>query len=291
MQVILVITDKKGKNLLFILDTLETLTLNDMIDCVKKQELQGFHLVKTKKCTFIRTNPNATPKDNLDFISIPLSSLTRTSKEESSAIKQYREKRKQHLDEKEKQKEKIIYIDGTPKRTETEVIAFLSRYKSEILSASKSLKVDNYLLGAILIDEELRRDWLDNWDSWLAKLGIDSSIGIAQVKISTARNLIKRGFYNPNPKDKNLLPQKINSVPNKYIQQYLDNPNHSIHFAGAKINQIIQDWSQYIDLKNKPEIIGSLYSLGRKPHANPEANDRGRQIAGEFYQIAKKALK
>lgn len=53
---------------------------------------------------------------------------------------------------------------------------------------------------------------------------------------------------------------------------------------------IIKDWSPYIDLRNKQEIIATLYSLSRKPHPRPVANGRGKQIASELYKLAKRAL-
>jgi len=43
--------------------------------------------------------------------------------------------------------------------------------------------------------------------------------------------------------------------------------------------------------KLTPEIIATLYSKGGRPHAKPTANKRGKQIAGEFYNLAKRILK
>ena len=46
----------------------------------------------------------------------------------------------------------------------------------------------------------------------------------------------------------------------------------------------------FIDLKNKPDILATLYSLGRSPHGDPKSNERGSQIADEFYQLVKDYL-
>lgn len=41
------------------------------------------------------------------------------------------------------------------------------------------------------------------------------------------------------------------------------------------------------DLKSHFDILATLYSLSRIPHSDPQPNDRGIQIAGEFYNFAK----
>lgn len=291
MNIILVISNEKGKNILFILDNLMALSLDETINYIKMGKIPEVHVVRTKSGNYVRANPNAIESDNLDLISIRLSAMTKPAKEDApKVIKKYYEKRKEYLKEREIKKEKVLYVDGKPKKTEKEVVSHLSRYKDLVLSASKDLKVDKYLLGAILIDEDLRRDWLDDWLDRLAKLGKDTSVGVAQIKVSTARELIRKGFYNPDPEDTNLSRHNIDKLPKRYLYEYLSDPKHSIYFAGAKINQIIKNWSPYVNLRNKPEIIASLYSLPRKPHPRPEANERGKQIANEFYKLAKRAL-
>lgn len=290
MEIILVLSNENGKNVLFVLDNLQALSLEEVIEEIKKGEITGVHAVKATGGTYIRSNPNATAVDNLDFISIPLSAMTRISLEEKTAgVKKYYQKRQQFLRQQEGKGKKVVYIDGQRKKTEGEIIKYLSGYKKFVLPAAENLKVNKYLLGAILIDEDLRKDWVDDWFDWFAKLGRDTSVGIAQVKISTAKELIRRGFYNPNPQDKKLSPEKINKLPNGDIYEYLNDPKHSICFAAAKINQINTDFSSKYDIK-KPEIIADLYS-GTRPLSFATATERGKQIASEFYAIARKALK
>jgi len=43
------------------------------------------------------------------------------------------------------------------------------------------------------------------------------------------------------------------------------------------------------DARNKS--LATLYSLDRKPHLNPQPNDRGLQITNEFYNLVKEWLK
>jgi len=55
---------------------------------------------------------------------------------------------------------------------------------------------------------------------------------------------------------------------------------------------LIDEWRKFIDISKSPNIIATLYSLkGKTPHAHPEPNNRGLQIANEFYKLAKEWLR
>jgi len=117
------------------------------------------------------------------------------------------------------------------------------------------------------------------------QFGIDFSVGIAQIKVSTAKDLIKRGFYNPNPKD-----DKLSALPTRELYKYLNDPKYSIYFAAAKIRQIKNDFSLCYNL-NRLEVVADLYSRKNLDKTKGKVSSRGKQIAKEFYKIAKKALK
>lgn len=291
MKIILVITNNNGKSILFVLDDFRSMVLEEAIDYVKKGKIDNAHIVKTKKGDYIRSNPNQTVRDNLDSISISIKALTKTpNKEETSILRTHYRRKDFFLKGKEDLGEKIFYIDGKRSKTEEEIIRYLSRYKSMILSVAKDKNVDPFLLAGIIIDEYLRKNWEDALFDQLAGLGYDSSVGIAQVKVSTAKLLIKGGFYNPAPKDKRFLPKNISRLPNRHLYKYLNDPKHSVYFAAAKINQVKKDFSSRYDIK-KLEILASLYSRRDLEKTKGKANSRGKQIATEFYQIAKKVLK
>lgn len=289
MKIILVIADGRGKNIIYILDNMLALTLEEIVEAVQKNQIPGAHVVFAKNGRYIRSNHNALLEDNLESISVSARNLGQRKKSKIPKNANVFIKEKiAFLRNKENQSKKVIYIDGEIKSTEENIIRYLLKYRRIIYSAAKDLKVDRVLLGAILIDEFLRRSWTDDWFDWLAILGRDTSVGLAQIKISTAKDLIRRGFYNPNPQDKNLSSRNIKKTPSRYLFKYLDNPKHSIYFAAAKINQIKKDFSRRFDIANQ-EIIGDLYS-GTKPLSRSKATSRGKQISEEFYGIAKRAL-
>lgn len=157
---------------------------------------------------------------------------------------------------------------------------------------AKEFDIDPYLLGAIIIDEVVRLSpFEDIRDAFLLNLlGRNVSVGIAQVKLETANNVIKKGLYNPNPKDKELPFRGVLSNKDRvYLYPYVVEPKHNIRFAAAYIRDVITVWSKYIDLAGRPEIIATLYSKGYgDPKSNPIASKRGAQIMEEFYALAKK---
>lgn len=146
----------------------------------------------------------------------------------------------------------------------------------------KSNKAKSPMCRCLKIDDAL---------DWLAILGRDTSVGLAQVKIETARKLIKADYYNPDPKDSNLSKANISTVSRKYLYKYTKHPIHSIYFAAAYLRWLIDSWAPFMDLSKRPEVMGTLYSLSQKPGKRPVISKRGRQIKDEFYPIARKILR
>lgn len=295
-KIILTLADAKRKNILFVLDNFQALKLNRAIAKIKQGEIRNVQALKKGESAYIRSSPNDSKEDNLDFISISVSVLMRIAfgpvlgKQHQAALRNYFQTREELLKLKKKQGELVIYVDGRIKRSEKESIVHLSKYKEIIISAAKYFVLDPYILGAILIDEYARMG-IDDALDWLAVLGRDTSVGLAQVKIETARKLIKAGYYNPNSKDKNLSKENISTVSRRYLYKYTNQPLHSIYFAAAYLRWLIDSWAPFMDLTKKPEVIGSLYSLSRKPSKLPPITNRGRQIKNEFYPIAEKVLR
>lgn len=160
--------------------------------------------------------------------------------------------------------------------------------------AAKEFDIDPYLLGAILIDENVRMSPFEEiQDKFLLQLlGRNVSVGVAQVRLETANGLIKNELYNPNPDDAKLpFSGNLRKADREYLYEYVVQPKHNIRFATARIRGLIKEWSKYIDISGMPEILGTLYHRSYVvPHAHPDPNDRGTQIADEFYPLANKWL-
>lgn len=298
MRIALVVTDSKRKNLVFSADTLKAYTLSEAVDLAKRRALESVHDVRTGRGTYLRSNPNSSSQDNLDALSISANHLYLSLNDFSCLLSRKQFKAcKNHLELHfgmiEERKGDAMYVEGHPLITREQVIEKLAPHQKLVIAAAQKFSIDPYLLGAIIIDEIARAN---PWEDVLDKLGgifvsSNASVGIAQVTIKAARELVKKEYYNPNPDDKELSPKKIAKVSRTYLYAYVVQPRHNIHFAAARIRQTIDHWAHKIDLSNRPEILGTLYSQGLgEPKFTPGPSDRGLQIAREFYPFAKKIL-
>lgn len=160
--------------------------------------------------------------------------------------------------------------------------------KKLISSASEMFDVNPAYLSAIIYTERTKNyDWTDEaFDEVIARVGQNSSLGFAQVKMKTAYFIEKQlsdstsKFY-CGKKYENIL--KVSKTPYLLIEK-LKNDSLNILYAAAYLRVIQSFWSKNgYSIDNKPEIIGSLYQLGlfhsngkvREPHFNPKANEFG----------------
>lgn len=294
MKISLVVTNSRRKNLVFAADSSNIFSLEEAIDLVRKNELDKAHVVQRSTGAYIRTNPDVPKYEEFERLSISGKALLAYAQGETHAmstpiIAPYLRLYFESFAEGQ------LFIEPAdqPRVLAAVVRDKLKQQQSITLSAAKEFDIDPYLLGAILIDEITR---LAPFEAILDKLkgnvvGINASVGIAQVKIDTANNLIKKELYNPNPNDKKLPFRRLNNLSRLHLYDYLVQPKHNIFFAAAYIRSLIDEWGGYIDLKDKPEIIATLYHLGyKKPHTDPKPNKRGLQILEEFYPLARKWL-
>jgi hypothetical protein len=67
MKILFVIEDKKGKNVLFITDSGNPLSINDAITATQNKMLLNTHIVNSE-IVFIRSNPNKSNQDNFHSV-------------------------------------------------------------------------------------------------------------------------------------------------------------------------------------------------------------------------------
>ncbi|MFA5879098.1 MAG: hypothetical protein WC860_02885 [Candidatus Margulisiibacteriota bacterium] len=297
MEIVLILTASAGKNALFINNSLKALSVPEVTQLTQSKILTNTQIVHSKNGTYIRTKRNKQVSDNLDVSTISQAQLWKACLNLSYArtlplLNQY-EKIKNKNASLSTEADRMMFLewDKTIKdfaipvlsKTRTEVIVHLQKYQSIIQQAADQQKINVYLLASILIDEYLRIG-PDDWFDWLGAIGVNRSIGLAQIKIKTAINVIKGKLYTPDPSI-----DLISIVNRPQLYAYLNTPYHSCMFSAAIIKDFIETWKPYIDLSNRLDIIGTLYSLDYiKPHAAPRANKRGLQIQNEFYPLAKK---
>lgn len=294
MKIILVATGAKGKNVVFVADTLQAYTLEETIRLAKEGELRNIYAVNGSAGVHLRSSRNVPKKEQLEQLSVSsrqlfaVASGLRNAPSTSPALNRYLQLYETSL--KEKGGPFITPVDDYVRILTQDAKEKLQSHRRLVFDAAKKFNIDPYLLGAIIIDELARVKPFEDVFEKLAVffVGTDVSAGIAQVKIKTARGLIQDGYYNPNPNDPKLSPENIGKVSRAYLHQFVKEPKYSIFFVAARVRALIDEWKKFADLSAMPEIIATLYHLPYKnPHGNPEANPRGLQISDEFYRFSK----
>jgi RHS repeat-associated protein len=112
-------------------------------------------------------------------------------------------------------------------------------------------------------------------------LGLDSSIGLAQVRISTAEKVAQAGYYNVDNLYKetfsfgNFLPERLKII------RLLNNPKTNTIIAAGLLQQKIDEWKSTVpDIANNPELLGSLYNYSEvEPTKEGYKNPFGERVA------------
>jgi hypothetical protein len=293
MKIILVLTDTKRKSVVFISNNLDSYSLQEAIQLTQEGKIEGACCVQRKNSVSIRTLPKIEKDDEFDNLSVTIGNIllytqgTHVSKI-SPLIDNFIAIYRTYL----KQNEQIIKPIGQPEVLLANIKRQLQQHRNIIFDAAKTYEIDPYLIGAILIDEIAR---LIPFESIIDAVGVlagrNMSVGIAQVKIDTANSIIKLNLYNPNSHDQKLPYKKLDSDARSHLYTYLINPRHNIFFATAVVKDILNSWNPVAGKKLTQSVIATLYSKGGKPNHSPSSNERGEQIANEFYILAKKLLK
>lgn len=194
----------------------------------------------------------------------------------------------------------IIFWLGISKTAAEEpenVKQLLTENKDLIYSSAVFFNVQPRLIAAIIYAERtLNVNWMEGQlDLLLAKAGYSSSIGIGQIKIHTAE-WIEKKLHDPTSK------YYLGDVYRSYLSKSksrdeliirLEYPKWNIEYLAAYIAMFCHRWlNDGFDISNRPDIIGTLYSLGpyrvsdsseRKPHGNPKSNHFGEETAKVYY--------
>jgi soluble lytic murein transglycosylase-like protein len=272
-KIILVITNSRGVSEAFVTDDFQYLLLDEALILVKRGVLAGVHFVKGKNGAYLRSNHNTAIEDNLDTLSLPAGRLFEAIKEhdEDGRVTAYAKAYGKFL-ELRFRRDELLYLDGIAQIPKKEVLQRLRPLASAIKEIAARYDVDPYLLGAILIDE-LARMGPDDLLDILGKLGArDTTVGLAQVKLSTARDMIKKKLY---PADLDISQSRLYDL--------LTDDKASVRFAAAYLSFIKKLRAK----KNKGTTaaeVASCYSRGK--FLDPP-DSRGKQIARKLRDFAK----
>jgi hypothetical protein len=296
MKIILVATGANGKKVVFVSDTLRAYPLDEAVRLAKEGKFESVYAVNGKHGAYLRTLPRVPKEEELEALAVSPRQLFGFANDAGTALSHLALNQYLQLYDRALRKKEggaFIVINIIAGVSHKEAKEKLQSHRKIIADAAAMFTVDSYLLGAIIIDEIARYLPFENILEELAlfRFSKNVSAGIAQVTMETARGLIRDGYYNPNPRDSKLSPKNIGKTAREYLYEYVKQPRHNVFFAAAHMRAIVDHWKKFVDLNKRPEIIATLYSIGRgNPHRSPQASKRGLQIAGEFYQLARSWL-
>ena len=178
----------------------------------------------------------------------------------------------------------------TETKAEKRATNLIKNYAPAIKDVAREFKVDPVIVASVIYQEQATNvNFIDKLTDYIGGLlGINTSIGIGQVRIDTAKALEK--YYpnlNPFYKERGFANSNIVRV------ERLKDPLTNIRYVAAKIKFSQAGWAQAgFDIQNKPEILGTLYNIEDvfipvKPHASPKANDFGKGVKNNYNKIKK----
>lgn len=176
-----------------------------------------------------------------------------------------------------------------------EAIAVLRENSNFITEAGKSIGVHPRLMASVIyIEHVLNVTWVDReLDVTLANYGLNTSLGLGQVKISTAQWVELQlkdtsSEYFLNDSIRLIFPF---STSREDLIHRLANPRWNSYFIAAYLAVILKRWSGAgVPLNDRVDIVATLYSAGveksrketRKPHPKPVSNEFG-TLAKAFF--------
>lgn len=157
----------------------------------------------------------------------------------------------------------------------------------------------NVVAGVIFVEQYYNYSWVDVCTDWVSFYGfIDMSVGIGQVRLSTAEFLEENGYV-PNSSAEeggwNIpIIGFVNGTETMAREKRLEDNRWNIMYVAAYIIAIEDYWiDEYPEIASDPSILGTLYNIGhdkKTPHSNPEPNDFGKNVE-YFYNLMGEALK
>lgn len=176
-------------------------------------------------------------------------------------------------------------------------LVLIGQYARRIIEVASRFGVDPVVVAGVIVAEQtLNVNFIDSLTDKPLYF-MDTSIGIGQVKISTAKEVESHLSINPIIETAFVfMDMTVWSVPGIGLvagsYEYalacrLENDEQNITYVAAYIAYIQEVWRDSgIDISEKPEILATLYNIGiGEPKANPQPNDFGSFVYEHYDEI------
>ncbi|MBE7021177.1 MAG: lytic transglycosylase domain-containing protein [Ruminococcaceae bacterium] len=161
-----------------------------------------------------------------------------------------------------------------------------------IKNAAQKFGVNPGILGTCIYAEQvLNVNIMDTLtDVYAGNRGIDTSIGVSQVKLSTAKDMEDLGYMPKIESSKDgSLSSFIGLDENIQRVEALSNPETNIMYAAAYLKYFQDIWEKaFPEIDGRTAILATLYNLGHKitsPNSNPKPNDFGRFARNNYFHV------
>ena len=183
------------------------------------------------------------------------------------------------------------------KYTESEAIEVIKRIAEYIREYSAYFGVDpNIVAGVIFVEQFYNYDLVDIATDWFAFYGIDMSVGVGQVRMSTAKYLEEQGYVPATSAEEGgwdiPVIGFIYGTETMARYQRLLNDASNVFYVAAYIKCLEDLWvEEYPEISTSSDILGSLYNLGHEkvPHDDPRPNWFGEAVEF-FYDLMEETL-
>lgn len=182
----------------------------------------------------------------------------------------------------------VRYSDINGRRSKSEADQIIIDNAQNIKNAASKFGVNPVILAStIYAEQRLNIDWKDDITDGIGFYGVNTSIGVAQVRLLTAKFLEDKGYM---PK---ITVQDggcggwnipgigfVNGTENMTRAKALENLSISIMYATAYLKYFQDTWGDtYSEISGNTAILATLFNIGHEnttPNSNPKANDFGK---------------
>ena len=183
----------------------------------------------------------------------------------------------------------IKYTDKNGFTSEAEAEKIIKDNAATIIKAGKKFNVNPAIIaGCIYAEQTMNVDAKDKYiDPLVYSYGIDVSIGIGQVRISTAKKVESKGYMPKITVDEFVISNGEESIidnqENNMRARALMNDGINIMYVAAYLSYIQDIWKNvYPQISGKSDILGTLYNIGEYGNngvnSNPQSNAFGKTV-------------
>ena len=157
-----------------------------------------------------------------------------------------------------------------------------------IIEASNEFRVDPGIIAVcIYAEQRLNFNWIDSITDIILYF-FDTSVGIGQVRISTAKMLEDYGYISKSLPYYNVYTPWVYISREKIILGKLLNDKSNIRYVAAYLKYFQDRWvEEYPTISIDVGVLATLYNQGEKnpPHKNPKPNEFGYFAQKKYFHV------